>query len=176
MGYILGAKTSVPIGPGMLTAHLEGAYTDPYLYLRDEGTSYGSDKYGINFVSAMSEWVSADGKPNYTQDFIGYRYGNDSIVAELGVGYKVYGKWFVDGRYTYIADGCFDENTRWAEVVGNSDEDPSAASKKHPEQGSFDRNSNWLDRNAIQHWKSTDAESCRAPTFQYDSPSPDSRK
>ena len=152
MGYILGARTAVPIGPGMLTAHLEGAYTDPYLYLRDEGTSYGSDKYGINFVAAMNEWVSATGKPCYTQDFIGYRYGNDSIVAELGVGYKVFGKWFVDGRYTYIADGCFDENTRWAQVVGKSDEDPSAPSRVHPSQGSFDEDSNWKDRNDIQHW------------------------
>ena len=152
IGFILGAKTSVPIGQGMLTAHLEGAYTDPYLYLRDEGASYGSDSYGINFIAAMSEWVSADGKPNYTQEFIGYRYGNDSVVAELGVGYKVYGKWFVDGRYTYIADGCFDENTRWARAVEKSDEDPSAPSTDHPAQGSFDRNSNWEDRDAVQHW------------------------
>ena len=80
-GYILGVKTAIPLGEGMLTAHIEGAYTDPYLYLRDDGESYGSKKYGINFIAGMSEWVSADKRPNYTREFIGYRYGNDSIVA-----------------------------------------------------------------------------------------------
>lgn len=151
-GYILGAKTSIPLGDGMLYGSLEGAYTDPYLYLRDDGDEYGPNNYGINFVVATPEFTNG-GKANYTLDFLGYRYGNDSVVANLNVGYKVFGSWFVDGRYTYIADGCFDMNTRWDnDIVPGSENDPLAPSDSHPHDGSFDKNSNWESRNAVAHW------------------------
>ena len=100
---------------------------------------------------------------NYTLDFLGYKYGNDAVVANLNAGYKVYGKWFVDAEYTYLADGTFDMHTKWWDDVvpgakedgaheGNGASDPTSPTDKHNKHGSFDPKSNWKDRNAVAHW------------------------
>lgn len=152
-GVIGGVKTSIPLGNGMLYGSIEGAYTDPYLYLRDGGDKGNDGLYGINFVVAIPEFWADGG--NYTFDFLGYRYGNDSVVANLNVGYKVFGSWFVDGRYTYIADGVFDMHTRWRYVEnGSSTDDPNAPTSSTGDKlnGSYDENSNQDFRNAVAHW------------------------
>lgn len=151
-GFILGAKTSYPYRNGMFYGSLEAAYTDPYLYLRDDGTSYDPNNYGINFVVAIPEFTN-EGTANYTLDFLGYRYGNDSVVGNLNFGYKVFGSWFADLDFTYLADGCFDMNTRWDnDIVPGSPNDPSAPSTDHPHDGSYEEGSNWDQRNAVAHW------------------------
>jgi hypothetical protein len=57
-GFMLGAKGSYSLGSGMLFGSFEWAKTDPYLYLRDEGTSYNQAQgnYGINWVVAVREF------------------------------------------------------------------------------------------------------------------------
>ncbi len=147
-GYQLGAKTSWAVGKGMFYASLEGVYTDPWLYLRDDGETYGSKEYGINFIVANPEFANS-GRANYDLDFLGYRYGNDAIVANLNAGYKVYGSWYVDGTIMYMAHGCYDMFTRWKEVVPGSAEDPSAPSSNPPSSGSFLRNPST--KNAVSH-------------------------
>lgn len=147
LGYQIGAKTSWAMGPGMFYASLEGVYTDPYLYLRDDGSSYRSDKYGINFIVATPEYaVKAS---NYALDFLGYRYGNDAIVANLNAGYKVYGSWYVDGTLMYMAHGCFDEFTRWSTVTNGSEDDPTAPTTSSPSQGSYLEGAK--EKNAVSH-------------------------
>ena len=160
-GWILGAKTGVPLGDGMLYGSLEAAYTDPYLYLRDRG-GMSNDFYGINFVVATPEFGNGYAG-NYTLDFLGYRYGNDSVVANLNAGYEVYGKWYVDAEYTYLADGTMDMHSKWWDDVvpgapedgandGKGSADPKAPTSSHPKHGSFDPKSNWEERNAVAHW------------------------
>lgn len=153
-GYILGLKTAYPIGQGMLYGSLEGAYTDPFLYLRDNGSDRANPKnYGINFVVGQPDFTNK-GSSNYVLDFLGYRYGNDSVVANLNVGYEVYGKWNVDFTFTYWADGIMDMNSIWHYTTPGVD-DPSAPTSKpvnNDKDGSWDPSSNWESRNAVAHW------------------------
>lgn len=152
-GYILGLKTAYPIGQGMLYGSLEGAYTDPFLYLRDNGSERDNPvHYGINFVVGQPDFTNS-GSSNYVLDFLGYRYGNDSVVANLNVGYEVYGKWNVDFTFTYWADGIMDMNSIWHYTTPGGD-DPSAPTSKpvNDKDGSWDPSSNWESRNAVAHW------------------------
>lgn len=147
-GYQVGVKTSWALGKGMFYASLEGVYTDPYLYLRDDSTTtYGSEKYGINFIVATPEY--AVNSSNYTLDFLGYRYGGDAIVANLNAGYKVYGSWYVDGTLMYMAHGCFDVFTRWSTVTNGSPDDPAAPTTSSPSQGSYLKDAGQKD--AVSH-------------------------
>lgn len=146
-GFIAGFKTAYPIANGILYGSIEGAYTDPFLYIRDDGASYDGDKYGINFIVANPE-IGKDSA--YDLDFLGYRYGNDSIVANLKVGYEEYGKWNAEFEFTYWADGCMDMNSRWKRLSFN--DTPFAPSKDHSATGNYDSESNWESRNAVAHW------------------------
>lgn len=148
-GFILGAKGALPLESGMMYGSVEYAYTDPYLYLRDEGDSYDPFKYGINYIVDVPEFVVGD-LSNYTLLPLGYKYGNDVIVANVNLGYKEFGKWYVEGTFRYLLDGCFDIFTRWNnDVIPGTDNDPNAPSTSHPDEGSYDPNSNWKDRNAV---------------------------
>ncbi len=152
-GYILGLKTAYPIGQGMLYGSLEGAYTDPFLYLRDNGSERDNPvHYGINFVVGQPDFTNS-GSSNYVLDFLGYRYGNDSVVANLNVGYEVYGKWNVDFTFTYWADGIMDMNSKWHYTTPGVDDPSSPTSKPvNDKDGSWDPSSNWESRNAVAHW------------------------
>ena len=152
-GYILGLKTAYPIGQGMLYGSLEGAYTDPFLYLRDNGSDRANPKnYGINFVVGQPDFTNS-GSSNYVLDFLGYRYGNDSVVANLNVGYEVYGKWNVDFTFTYWADGIMDMNSIWHYTTPGVDDPNSPTSKPvNDKDDSWDPSSNWESRNAVAHW------------------------
>lgn len=147
-GYILGVKTAYPLGKGMLYGSIEGAYTDPFLYIRDSG-DYSKDHYGINFVVPTSGFKSS-GDSYYVMDFLGYRYGNDSVVGNLNVGYEEYGKWNVDFTFTYWADGVMDMHSKWHSTTPGVDDPSSPTSGK--EDGNWDNTSNWADRNAVAHW------------------------
>ena len=152
-GYILGLKTAYPIGQGMLYGSLEGAYTDPFLYLRDNGSERDNPvHYGINFVVGQPDFTNS-GSSNYVLDFLGYRYGNDSVVANFNVGYEVYGKWNVDFTFTYWADGIMDMNSKWHYTTPGVDDPNSPTSKPvNDKDGSWNPSSNWESRNAVAHW------------------------
>lgn len=156
-GFILGVKTAYPLDGGMLYGSIEGAYTYPYLYLRDDGKSYGGNdaKYGINFVVATPDFVNS-GTTEYTLDYLGYRYGNDSVVGNLKVGYEKFGKWKAEFDFTYWADGTMDMNSKWVQTTPGVD-DPVAPTPEHDmgtnnNGGSWDANSNYKSRNAVAHW------------------------
>lgn len=149
LGYLLGVKTSIPLQNGILYGSLEGVYTDPYLYLRDDG-NYSPNAYGINYIVAIPEHANISGQ--YDLNYLGYRYGNDAIVANLNAGYKSFGKWFAEGTIRYMAHGCFDMNTISGDKIeGGSKDDPSAPTTSHPDSGSYLPGSNWSSRNAVSH-------------------------
>lgn len=150
-GIIAGLKTSVPLGKGMFYATLEGAYTDPYLYLRNVSVDNVAYTYGINYIVAMPEYLN-NGKGEYTLSALGYRYGNDSIVGNLKAGYKVFGNWSIELDYTYIADGCLDINSIWRPVVANSADDPRAPTSSDTSSGSYVSGYDQSSRNAVAHW------------------------
>ena len=158
-GFILGVKTAYPLDGGMLYGSIEGAYTYPYLYLRqvNEETTGGDPKYGLNFIVDTPD-VLGSGRTKYTLDYLGYRYGNDSVVGNLKVGYEKFGKWKAEFDFTYWADGTMDMYSKWARTTPGVD-DPVAPTPEHDKGtsgtgGSWlpEGESNWESRNAVAHW------------------------
>ena len=119
-GAQVGIRTSWPMEHGYLYGSLEGVYTDPFLYLRDDGRDpRGSGAYGVNFIVAVPEYVNGTGGQrvaNYSLEFLGYRYGNDSIVADLNLGWKDYRGWSMEGNFMYLVQGVMDRYSRWSMV------------------------------------------------------------
>jgi hypothetical protein len=113
LGFMAGAKTSVPYDKGMFFGSAEWAKTDPYLYLRDSGNKNQSfGEYGINWVVAMREFYNPNGV-NYTEQFLGYKYGCDAIVLNGNFGYKQFGRWSLEGNLFYMIHGTHDQWTTW---------------------------------------------------------------
>jgi hypothetical protein len=124
MGYMLGSTYTTTVGNGALSFNLEGAYTDPYLYLRDgdaqsnggTGRNQEVGQYGINYVVAVREMIGAGGTEYYDEQFLGYKYGGDAIVGNLNVKYAVPFRWSVSGNLFYMAHGTHDKWTVWTQV------------------------------------------------------------
>lgn len=110
---MLGLKIAKPFKNGILHGHLEGAYTDPYLYLRSiEGdSSQALDADNLSYVVAIRRWMSD--KVYYDQSFMGYQYGGDAIVLDGSLGFRVPGVWQVRGNLFAMLHGEVDMNTLW---------------------------------------------------------------
>ena len=152
LGYMVGTKYSYPMGNGVLYGSAEFVYTDPFLYMRDDGASFSGNKYGTDFIVAFPEFVSEDSTNrtlgSYALQYLGYRYGGDAIVTDIRAGYEVFGKWFAESELMYMIHGCFDELTRWATITSKHSA-PSAPSDSEPETGSYDINGKT--KNAVSH-------------------------
>lgn len=125
LGFIAGGRYSWIAGNGSWTLGLEGAYTSPYLYLRDGDLQSGKSarnqkkgQYGINYVIAIREQSQTGGTTNYKQEFLGYRYGCDAVVGNLNLKFVSLRNWSLDGNVFYMAHGTHDENTVWTQVNG----------------------------------------------------------
>jgi hypothetical protein len=59
-------------------------------------------EYGINWVVA-SGTIPKQGV--LRRGILGYKYGGDAIVGNLNAGYKVFGKWHVEGNVFFMAHG-----------------------------------------------------------------------
>lgn len=119
-GMMAGAKASYPMANGMMYGSFEWAKTDPYLYLRDDGSyAQTAGQYGINYVVAIREYYGT-GSMLYDEQFLGYQYGPDAVVLNGNVGYREFGKWFAEGNIFYMLHGTHDKWTRWT-YVDNGD-------------------------------------------------------
>ncbi len=123
LGYLLGVTYITELGNGTLTLNAEGAYTTPYLYLRDGDQQAGESKreqthgrYGINYVVALREMSDCGGTENYNLDFLGYKYGGDAIVAYLSAEYKTLDKWSAGTSFFLMLHGTHDKYTVWSRV------------------------------------------------------------
>jgi hypothetical protein len=117
--WMLGAKTAFSLGTGMFSASLEGAYTDPYLYLRAEitrspGFGQAQTQRRLDFVVA-NRYYYVD-SAYYKEDYLGYRWGGDAIVANLNADYRVFGKWNVHANLMVMVHGTTDKWTTWTWV------------------------------------------------------------
>ena len=144
LGYMVGAKVSFPHNDGVIYSSFEAVYTDPWLYIRDSGERNG-DKYGNSFIVAIPEWVNMKGNQNYDLNYLGYKYGGDSVVCYLKAGYKKYGSWFLEGSFTYVAHGTINLFTR----PGKGQE--HGLTSTPPSSGSYLPGSSWASMNAIEH-------------------------
>lgn len=124
MGIMVGATYKRNIGNGILTINGEFSKTDPYLYLRDadqqiEGNPNRTQRegdWGINYVVALREMIGAGGTQFYDEQFLGYRYGGDAIVADLSATYRVPSKYSIGTELFYMAHGTHDRWTVWTRV------------------------------------------------------------
>ncbi|MFA6821488.1 MAG: hypothetical protein WCR26_04760 [Sphaerochaetaceae bacterium] len=116
MGYLAGVKSSYPFKGGMFYGSLEGAYTNPYLYLRDKGDYEQTlGQPGINMIVAIRERFG-DGAVYYDETFLGYKYGPDAIVVNFNTGYRQFGKWFAESNFFFMLHGTHDKWTTWSYV------------------------------------------------------------
>jgi hypothetical protein len=92
----------------------EVAYTTPYLYLRNDGTSDTQDGYGINFVVALRKFDQNG--IFYDKKFLGYEFGGDAMI--LNINNKLYdrNKWSLDTNLFLMCHGTFDTDTKWSTV------------------------------------------------------------
>ena len=123
IGYIAGLTYVTGAGDGILRINVEGAHTDPYLYLRDGDAQAGEatreqtlGRYGINYVVAVREMSDCGGTQNYNLDFLGYRYGGDAVVGNLNVRYEVPQKWNVGANLFLMKHGTHDKYTAWTRI------------------------------------------------------------
>lgn len=122
LGFLGGVTYKVELYGGILTLNAEGAYTDPYLYLRDGDSQAGESdrrqtngRYGINYVIALREMSNCGGTENYNLEFMGYKYGGDAIVASLGGEYRTNG-WNAGLNLFFMVHGTHDRYTAWTRV------------------------------------------------------------
>jgi hypothetical protein len=116
-GFMLGAKTAFPLWGGMLSGSFEGAYTDPYLYLRAQRMTANKKNRELNYVVANRYYSAADGAPLlFVEEFLGYRWGGDAIVLNANAAYRSFGKWSAGANLMFMVHGTFDKWTRWSAV------------------------------------------------------------
>lgn len=112
IGIMLGANTAFALNNGVLYASLEGAKTDPYLYLRDKsGYEQNEGEYGINWVVAVKNYSDYAGT-FCDEEFLGYKYGGDAVVANLNAGFRTT-SWHVESNAFFMLHGTHDKWTIW---------------------------------------------------------------
>ena len=94
MGVQLGLESYIPLKGGHLHFDLEGYYAQPYLYINSSPN--------WSFVKTSSE--SNSGAKDF-YEWIGSRYGPDTVAASLHVAYEVPKKWSAGFKYLFLARG-----------------------------------------------------------------------
>lgn len=148
-GYMAGVKGRYPYGKGMFFGSFEWVLTDPYLYLRDDGSySQSLGNYGLNYVVALRMY-SVESGVTYDEQFMGYQYGGDAIVYNGSLGYKKFGKWYVSANLFFMEHGTFDKWTCWTEV-SDASLDLSTPTTSHPTDNNGDLTAQTT-RNAVAY-------------------------
>lgn len=113
LAFMLGLRMAKPVGKGLLSGHVEGVYTDPYLYLRslDGDANQVSDTDSLDYVISLRRWFPDI--VTYDQDYLGYRYGGDALVVSSAFGYREPDAWYLGGRFFGMAHGEIDKNSFW---------------------------------------------------------------
>ncbi len=96
MGYLAGAEWSVPLGEGYLSAGLEGAYTDPWLYIRENPA--------VSFISRRNIVSNYVGRTVLDKP-LGYRSGPDAVLLSLASDYRVFGRGRAGMGLTLLGSG-----------------------------------------------------------------------
>ena len=127
MGILAGTTYAISLKDGILKFNLEGAYLNPYTYLRYLKSPAEADieSYGLSYVVATRTYVA--GEPvdtlKYDEYWLGYKYGPDSIVANLNVEWKKPNFLTLSANAFFMAHGTHDKWTKWSEVGGSGEED-----------------------------------------------------
>lgn len=94
LGFQGGLESYVPLKKGHLHLNLEGYYAQPYLYINSSPN--------WSFVKTSSE--SNSGSADF-YEWIGTRYGPDTVAASFRADYEVPEKWSAGFKYLFLARG-----------------------------------------------------------------------
>ncbi len=120
LGYLAGITYATGLGKGVLKFNLEGALTQPYLYLRD-----GDEQdYELNYVVALREMSGAAATQNYNLEYLGYKYGGDAIVGNLNASYCIPGSWSLGANLFCMLHGGMDKTSPWSRVPADKKQIP----------------------------------------------------
>jgi len=126
-GILAGATYSTELYRGIMTVNAEGAFVEPYTYIRYNHniTHLSEEKYGLSYVVSIRDYVTGKGPDSLTYDeyWLGYKYGPDSIVANLNVEWKKPNFLTLSANAFFMAHGTHDKWTKWSEVGGTGEED-----------------------------------------------------
>jgi hypothetical protein len=133
MGFLAGIKTAFPTSAGMVRASLEGAYTNPYLYLRAqdnrETSEYVNTQLPLAFIVANK--YTREGRMFYLENFLGYRWGGDAVVVNANAELRTFGKGRLGINFLFMIHGTHDKWTRWS-LVDNSEDGFSEGHANNP--------------------------------------------
>lgn len=98
MGVQAGVESYIPIKGGHLHLNLEGYFAQPYLFINSSPN--------WSFVKTSSE--SSSGSSDF-YEWLGTRYGPDTLAATLRAEYEVLDKWSAGCKYLFLARGEFSD-------------------------------------------------------------------
>ena len=125
--YLLGVQNKTGIGKGILGVALEGVYTDPFFYLREE-YKISTGQFGVGYDGIIRVLAQSMANLRYVQ---GYPYGGDAIVGNLLIDYEMPGSWKASLNTMFMAHGVLDFNSLWHEYTG-SEAVPTTPSTENP--------------------------------------------
>jgi len=125
--YLLGIQNITAMKKGIFTMSLEGVYTDPFFYLREEYDA-ATGQYGVGYDGIIRVLAGSMTNLRYVQ---GYPYGGDAIVGDLLLDYEVPGSWKTSLETMFMAHGVLDFSSDWGSYSG-SEPVPSTPSTENP--------------------------------------------
>lgn len=136
VGLLTGVRGSRMSGPGSLWFNLEGAYTDPYFYLRNPPErEQRVGPFPIDYTASIYQFGHSFGPEQReglleVRRFLGYRYGNDVALLQAEAGYDVFGQWQARAGIMGLFEGTMDMHSQW-HPDGSSDLGPTSEHPPH---------------------------------------------
>ena len=124
LGFLAGITYAKGFESGILKINLEGAMTQPYLYLRDGD----AQDYNINFIVALREMSGAAATQNYNLEYLGYKYGGDALIGNLNASYAVPDCWNIGANIFYMLHGDLGKTSAWDRVPAEQKQVPPSGS------------------------------------------------
>lgn len=107
--YLAGVQAVFPVGEGIMTLALEGAYTDPFLYLREKYNK-NSQQFGVGYDVIVRVLSHSMENLRYWQ---GYPYGGDAIAAYLSAGWERPHLLNIQGSLLLLVHGVLGPDSTW---------------------------------------------------------------
>ena len=127
LAFLLNYETSWVIDKAYINGYVEGAYVMPAVYLNTKTDKDSKYNHNYDFIAGYPMW-GYDGATDGDIDYVGYKYGPDSIVFSIGSSYtadenlfEIGGNilWKVSGNkgIKHKANGSYDTSIDMSDAV-----------------------------------------------------------
>lgn len=123
LAFLLNYETSWVIDKAYINGYVEGAYVMPAVYLNSKTDKDSKHDHNYDFIAGYPMWGYNE-HINGDIDYVGYKYGPDSIVFSLGATCGIPGTFSLDGSLTYVIHGKY--GLGYQEIVATRDEAEAA--------------------------------------------------